>query len=143
MVLIKLENIYPSEPTSVETEEYFENEFEDDEYERKHIRELKIDVENFDVTKLRISLEAPPASVDNKLTLTKKTDSVYKILDIKKHKKNRRRRLHQAKSLEKTVPPKKPRKKVNSETNRKVKSCHLCPYKIPSRSQLYGHYSIR
>ena len=51
-------------------------------------------------------------------------------------------------SVEKAFPgnkdlTKKPPKKINSENIRKVRSCHLCPYQIRSRSKLYGHYSIR
>ena len=50
-------------------------------------------MEKFDVTKLDICPEVPPASVHERLTLTKETDSVYKIKDKKKTCKKGKPRL--------------------------------------------------
>ena len=58
-----------------ETEEYIE--IGDDENESR--REVKIDLEKLDLTKLRICPEVPPGSVHERLTLKKETDTVYKI----------------------------------------------------------------
>ena len=55
-----------------ETEEYIE-------IENECRRELKIDLEKLDLTKLRICPEVPPGSVHERLTLKKETDTVYKI----------------------------------------------------------------
>ena len=87
-----------------------------DEHEEIRRQEVKVDVENLDVTQLRISPEVPPASVHERVTLVKRaaSDSVYKILNKRK-----------------TCEKSKPRYRC------KIEDCQMV---CKGRDRLYRHY---
>ena len=118
--------------TSVETEGPDREDGKNKEIRRRGVR---IDVENLDVTQLRITPEVPPASVHKRLTLVKKdaSDLVYKVINKKKTCKKRAASESFYKIMDKM--------KISKHGKPRF-SCRIagCEKQCEGRVHLYRHY---
>ena len=111
---------------------------QDDEEEKIHRREVKVEVENLNTSRLSISPEVPTANVIKRLILAKKnaSGSVYKIVNEKKLSKNRKPLVRcKSNALVSCLKPDKTKTFFDF-------SCGLCSNKFGCRFHLYEHYSL-